>query len=314
LLERHSLSSDFETAMITKLKADQGVSFTSNMERMFKDVTISSDIESSFLTWYKPVVDNQKSKLEISPIVVSSGCWPLRLNAPLECILPPPVEEMWSTFKAYYLGKYHGRKLNFLSHLGSAELRFADDMKKGISMTCSTHMMCILLLFNTADEFSYQDIQSVTNISDTYLKVALYSLCCAKYGKNLTSKILIRNSNSNTNDISTSDTFKLNHSFKCKLKVLKLRTVSNKLAAKNEEASDAQIMQDRELQCDACIVRVMKSRKTLKHNALVEDVIKQLSHRFKAQPQLIKKRIQILLDREFLARSTDDMNTYTYVA
>lgn len=51
----------------------------------------------------------------------------------------------------------------------------------------------------------------------------------------------------------------------------------------------------------------MKSRKTLNHTQLVKEVVTQLSPRFQAQPQLIKKRIQGLIDREFLARSPNDM-------
>jgi cullin 3 len=102
----------------------------------------------------------------------------------------------------------------------------------------------------------------------------------------------------------------LNPSFKCKMKKLKLRTVnpmSRDPSYKNRLELEDQVLQERELQCDACIVRIMKSRKTLSHAHLVKSVIEQLAHRFQAQPQLIKKRIQILLDREFLARSPEDM-------
>ncbi len=48
-----------------------------DMERMFKDIAISSDIHAEFLSWYKPVVDlEHKPKVDFSPIIVSNGCWP----------------------------------------------------------------------------------------------------------------------------------------------------------------------------------------------------------------------------------------------
>lgn len=47
----------------------------------------------------------------------------------------------------------------------------------------------------------------------------------------------------------------------------------------------------------ACIVRIMKSRKTLAHNDLVNEVVQQLMQRFQPTPALIKKRIESLLER-----------------
>lgn len=41
----------------------------------------------------------------------------------------------------------------------------------------------------------------------------------------------------------------------------------------------------------------MKSRKTLAHNDLVNEVVRQLLPRFQPSPALIKKRIESLLDR-----------------
>ena len=41
----------------------------------------------------------------------------------------------------------------------------------------------------------------------------------------------------------------------------------------------------------------MKSRKTLAHNELVNEVVQQLMQRFQPSPALIKKRIESLLDR-----------------
>jgi len=330
LVERSSISSDYERLMIAKLKSDQGVSFTCNMERMFKDVTISADVEAEFASWYKPVIEDKQNKTELSPIIVSNGCWPTSVilrgaseqnsmdfsSLPLECILPTGVEAIWQTFKAYYLGRYHGRKLTFVSHLGNADMRYWSDAKKEIILHASTHMMCILTLFNTSESLSLRDIKSVTNIPERHLKSALYSLTCAKYSKSCSDKLLLKTP-PDAKEFKDTDIFRLNTSFKCKLKKLRLRTV-NPLArepsTKSASELEDQVLQERELQCDACIVRVMKSRKTLTHGLLIKSVIEQLSHRFQAQPQLIKKRIQILLDREFIARSPDDINLYVYVA
>jgi len=56
----------------------------------------------------------------------------------------------------------------------------------------------------------------------------------------------------------------------------------------------------------------MKARKSLKHNSLVEEVITQSKQRFLPSVQLIKKCIEILIDKQYLQRlSTDE---YSYIA
>jgi len=50
------------------------------------------------------------------------------------------------------------------------------------------------------------------------------------------------------------------------------------------------------------------------HTALVCEVVEQLKVRFLPSPVIIKKRIEGLIEREYLARSPDDRRTYVYVA
>ena len=46
----------------------------------------------------------------------------------------------------------------------------------------------------------------------------------------------------------------------------------------------------------------MKSRKEMDHNALIAEVTTQLQARFHANPNAIKKRLESLIEREFLER------------
>jgi len=56
----------------------------------------------------------------------------------------------------------------------------------------------------------------------------------------------------------------------------------------------------------------MKDRKTMTHNDLIHEVARQLMARFNPPPPAIKKRIESLIDREYLAR--DGMKSYQYLA
>ncbi|KAK2573585.1 Cullin-3-B [Acropora cervicornis] len=65
---------------------------------------------------------------------------------------------------------------------------------------------------------------------------------------------------------------------------------------------------------EAAIVRIMKARKKRPHTLLVAEVTEQLKARFMPSPQVIKKRIEGLIEREYLARTPEDRKVYVYVA
>jgi cullin 3 len=46
----------------------------------------------------------------------------------------------------------------------------------------------------------------------------------------------------------------------------------------------------------------MKARRVLDHNTIIAEVTKQLSGRFMPNPAVVKKRIESLIEREFLER------------
>ena len=68
------------------------------------------------------------------------------------------------------------------------------------------------------------------------------------------------------------------------------------------------------LQIEAAIVRIMKARRVLDHNSVVAEVSRQLSSRFVPNPTVIKKRIESLIEREFLERDGTDRKLYKYLA
>ena len=65
---------------------------------------------------------------------------------------------------------------------------------------------------------------------------------------------------------------------------------------------------------EAAIVRVMKIRKRVQHSNLIAEVAKQLSNRFQPSPQAIKKRIESLIEREYMEREKEERRVYQYIA
>ena len=63
---------------------------------------------------------------------------------------------------------------------------------------------------------------------------------------------------------------------------------------------------------DAAIVRIMKAKKELTHGELMATLFEHLN--FPMSPPDLKKRIEHLIDRDFIERDPECANRYRYLA
>ena len=80
-----------------------------------------------------------------------------------------------------------------------------------------------------------------------------------------------------------------------------------------ESVKKEKITTDRSHAVDAAIVRIMKSRKKMSVVALRIEVIT-IMQNFKPAESLIKKRIEFLIEREYLERDKQDPGNLVYKA
>jgi len=251
-----------------------------------------------FLIWIK----NTLKGIDINVHVLTTGFWPTQ-NAS-SCTLPSEIQQCCQLFEKFYLNNHSGRRLTWQTNMGTGELRSHFGTKKH-ELNVSTFQMCILLLFNKYDTLSFKEIQEATSVPIQDLKRNLYTLSCAKY------KILIKDPA--TAKFGPGDTFTFNSDFKSKL----FRVKVNPMPMNNEkerETINEKINEDRKHLIEAAVVRVMKARNKLQHNNLVSEVIKQLSSRFNPPVNVIKKRIESLIEREYIERDKTDRRIYVYLA
>ncbi len=93
------------------------------------------------------------------------------------------------------------------------------------------------------------------------------------------------------------------------------RAVASKGQSEPERAETRmRVDEDRKHEMEAALVRIMKARRQLTHAALVAEAVTQLRPRFAATPAQLKKRIEYLIERDYLQRDPHDENSYLYVA
>ncbi|CAO3632702.1 unnamed protein product [Mucor fragilis] len=297
LLLNRSVSDDAERGMLSKLKRECGYQFTNKLEGMFNDIKLSTEMSTAFKEYQEKSTNPAANKLSLdaSVTVLTSTFWPMNLSASPKCVMPANVTQACKSFEHFYFDRHSGRRLTWQPQMGSADIRAY--FKKGKHLlNVSTYAMVVLLLFNKNDTLSWEDIKSYTQITDQDLKRTLQSLACAKY------KILVKTSKGR--DILEHDSFSFNHEFSSNMARIKIQAL----------ASRDKVDEERKHQIEASVVRIMKDRKTMEHNLLISEVTKQLSSRFMPSPVMIKKRIEALIDREYLERSAEDRRAYHYLA
>ncbi len=74
------------------------------------------------------------------------------------------------------------------------------------------------------------------------------------------------------------------------------------------------IEDDRKHLLDAAIVRIMKAKKEQTYENLKMDTIAAVKNHFAPQMEEIKKRVDALVESEYLERSTEDRSIFRYLA
>uniref|UniRef100_A0A915DG67 Cullin family profile domain-containing protein n=1 Tax=Ditylenchus dipsaci TaxID=166011 RepID=A0A915DG67_9BILA len=287
-----SASDGAESSMISKLKQMCGFEYTSKLQRMFTDAELSKEVTEE----YKKHIQSHGTRYNIdcSIKILATGVWPF---SPTESfVIPPAMRESMDTFTAFYQAKHTGRKLNWMLPMGKGEL-------------ASTPQMAVLMLFNDSTEYSLEKMTGLLNmpqeqvIAHLQVVIKLELIKATPGGFELPSN-------------AAGDTLlKLNDSFNNKRMKVDLSKVPMRGDVKKEnDEVQKSVDDDRSMVIQAALVRIMKTRKTLKHTQLMTEVIQQLSSRFQPKVPMIKKCIDTLIDKEYLKRVENDRDSYEYLA
>lgn len=299
LLLNKSASVDAEKMMIERIKAEVGPSYTNKLESMFRDIELSKDINQQFQQHVTQLPN--KPLMECGVQVLTMGSWPN--YTPADISLPEEINQLLQEFRTYYLSRHSNRKLAFVAGLSSCVMR-ANFPRGRKELLVSGYQASVLLLFNSTPSLTAKQIRDHTAIPDGDLQRTLGSLSLGE--------LKVLNKEPKTRRIDPDDRFEINAQFRHQLLRLTLNTVQLQETKEEQQGTQDRVLQDRGYSIDACLVRVMKARKTLSHAELVSEVFKQLKYDLK--PADIKKRIAGLIEREYMERDSENPQVYHYLA
>jgi cullin-4 len=286
------------------------------MEGMFQDMDWSRET----MALYKQTEYNDTSyggdKVDMDIQVLTTGYWPVYPQFP-NLILPPSLLAPQEHFSEYYKTKYQGRRMTWQYALGHCAVRFKSDIGRTYDLVVSLCQALVLIQFNGDQALKLSQLMAATGLEDRdEMERILQSLSLGKDGTRVLQKLDYdstpdkkKKTRMNVHD---DDTFRVQSNFKSNSRRIRITNILMKETKEERDKTVEAVSLDRLYLIDAVLVRIMKARKTILHQQLIPQVMEQL--KVPAQPADIKKRIESLIEREYMERDPKERSRYKYLA
>nr|AAC47123.1 CUL-4 [Caenorhabditis elegans] len=307
-LER-SASVDAEKMVLCKLKTECGSAFTYKLEGMFKDMDASENYGRLFNQYLEHM---NKEKANFTARVITPEYWPTYDT--YEINIPKEMRDTLTDYQDFYRVQHGNRNVKWHHGLASAVISasFRPGCKKELIATM--YQTVILLLFNKCETWTVAEIVEHTKI----LEIEVVKNVLALLGGRDKPKVLQRvegggsEKKEGTVENLKNEKFVVNSKFTEKRCRVRIAQVNIKTAVEETKEVKEEVNSDRQYKIDAAVVRIMKARKQLNHQTLMTELLQQL--RFPVSTADIKKRLESLIEREYISRDPEEASSYNYVA
>ena len=308
LLSEKSTSNEDEKNYINKLLIIQGSNYVAKVDTMVKDIVLSQNSNAEF----HEHTNNEYKDIII--IKILSTNWKLALSGNI--IIPEVMVKLQNYVEKWYVNGHPQTKLLWNYKCGECTVKTTYKGNKIFDIVMLPIHAVVLNCFNGHSELSFERITELSGINEAEtLKRILSSFSATNpvMKTPLLIKISVDKTKTTTSVFET-DIFRVNTEFSNPKRKINLPMFSLEVEEVEKNKLNDGIIEQRNLITQATIVRVMKSRKNSTHNDLVAEVIKQTCGKFDITVLIIKKNIEVLIEREYLKRDDDDRTMYTYLA
>ncbi|KAJ5101856.1 hypothetical protein NUU61_004078 [Penicillium alfredii] len=298
LLMGRSASDVAEKNMLDRLQKECGTNFTHNLESMFKDIDVARDEMAAYSSLLRERDRKYRPPVDLHVSVLGASAWPTYPDVPVR--IPSNLAASIHDFEKFYHNKHTGRKLSWKHQLAHCQLR-AWFPKGYRELVVSSFQAIVLLLFNDIPPTRACAIRRSRRQRDSR---TLQSLACAKY------RVLTKDPKGK--EVAPTDEFSWNAGFTDQKMRIKINQIQLKETKEENKITHERVEADRRYETQAAVVRIMKSRKVIKHSELIAEVIEATRSRGTLQPTEIKTEIGKLIEKDYMERA--EGNQYKYVA
>ena len=309
LVNNDYVSIDAEKYLIEQLKKQCGNEYISKIDTMIMDYNLNTELTNNFKEFLNNNSNNSNennnfisaiNNINSSLMILSNEHWPINNFNMFHIKLPNNLITLQNLIFKYYHINYPGRTVQWAYENSKVELNAVFPHKK-YKIICNTIQACVLLLFNDKNILFnnfilFNTILKLLNIENKNdLENNIKPL--------LNSSLLIK-----LNDENNNDKFILNKNFGDENEIIKVEMPIKKENYVRKEY----IEEDRSMAIDGMIVKILKSKKKMEFNEVINYILTNLE-RFRVKVESIKKRINSLIERELIGRDKNDANILTYI-
>jgi cullin-4 len=220
--------------------------------------------------------------------------------------LTPELQSSIDAFTEWYATQHRNRQLSWRPQLGTVTLTARFESGK-YEIGVSLFQAIVLLHFNDDNSLDVKELQARTGIGELSQLVlsdqadgieqkelvrVLQSLSMGRKG----TRVLVKKPPGKV--VAPTDLFLWNKAFNSDRIKFRINQIQQDLSAEESKKTNEQVAIDRVSVLEATIVRIMKGRKTLTLQLLIDAVISDVSKRFPPDVKEMKKRVESLIERE----------------
>ncbi len=280
----------------------------SRLEGMNQDIIMSEVLSEQFTQWQKNAAppSGPNTAIKVGKVfMLTQNRWPAQKTASVYA--GQAADTAMKQFETFFGTRHEHHTISWVPSMTSVRLE-CKKFPKRVNVLATMYHAAILDVFNNRGCASIDEIVDITGIPRGEIVTDTWEM--GRWMKPLVIrfKFLVPYTFPDGRR-----GFTVNTRMRSKSMNIKLTGVP-KVVAQNVKDSQTVVNEDRSDLTDSAIVRAMKTRNRMSHGDLVSEVTKLCIGVFSPQPMHIKRRIEHLIEKEFIERDPNDVNVYVYVA